>query len=114
MNNISRPELTLTDASPSGGCGCGCGSSQPSTATESKERPTSATSQQYAVTGLTCGHCVGAVTSELEAIDGVSRVAVELVSGGVSTVSVDSEPRLTRDQVAAALDEAGDYHLTAA
>ncbi len=73
----------------------------------------SAAGQQYIVTGLTCGHCVGAVATELEAIDGVHRVEVDLVAGGRSTISVDSETSLTREQVAAALDEAGDYHLTA-
>lgn len=73
----------------------------------------STTSTQYSVTGLTCGHCAGAVTTELEAIDGVHHVGVDLVAGGTSTVSVDSETALTREQVAAALDEAGNYHLTA-
>ena len=65
----------------------------------------STTSTQYTVTGLTCGHCADAVTTELEAIDGVHHVRVDLVAGGESTV--------TREQVTAALDEAGDYHLIA-
>lgn len=73
----------------------------------------STTTTQYTATGLTCGHCAGAVTTELEAIDGVHHVRVDLVAGGKSTVLVDSETALTREQVAAALDEAGDYHLTA-
>ena len=65
----------------------------------------------YAVTGMTCGHCVGAVTSELKALDGVTDVAVELVAGGTSTVTVISEQPLAEAQVAEALDEAGDYQL---
>ena len=73
----------------------------------------STTSTQYTVTGLTCGHCADAVTTELEAIDSVHHVRVDLVAGGESTVSVDSETTLTREQVTAALDEAGDYHLIA-
>jgi len=65
----------------------------------------------YQVTGLTCGHCVSAVTEELRALPDVSDVQVELVAGGVSTVLVTSPTPLTKHQVAAALDEAGDYQL---
>ena len=32
----------------------------------------------YNVTGMTCGHCVAAVTEEVSAIPGVSEVKVEL------------------------------------
>lgn len=67
--------------------------------------------QTFPVNGLTCGHCVSAVTSELEELPGVTHVNVELVAGGSSTVTVASNAPLTDEQVAAALDEAGDYHL---
>ncbi len=67
--------------------------------------------QTYSVTGMTCGHCVHAVTSELKGLDGVSDVEVELVAGAASTVTVTSASPLARDDVAAALDEAGDYRL---
>ena len=33
------------------------------------------------VTGMSCQHCVGAVTKALEAIDGISDVSVDLLSG---------------------------------
>ena len=69
------------------------------------------TTQTYPVTGMTCGHCEHAVTSELKALDGVTDVAVALVAGGTSTVTVTSEAPLDESQVAAALDEAGDYRL---
>ena len=65
----------------------------------------------FAVTGLTCGHCVGAVTDELRALPGVSEVEIDLVAGGVSTVTVTASAPLTEEQVTAALDEAGNYHL---
>jgi len=65
----------------------------------------------YSVTGMTCDHCVSAVTTELKAVPGVSDVRVELVAGGTSTVTVDSEAPLTDGQLAAALDEAGGYEL---
>ena len=60
---------------------------------------------------MTCGHCVHAVTSELKGLDGVSDVDVDLVAGAASTVTVTSASPLAQDDVAAALDEAGDYHL---
>ena len=69
------------------------------------------TTQTYPLTGMTCGHCEHAVTSELKTLDGVTDVAVELVAGGTSTVTVSSEAPLAESQVAAALDEAGDYWL---
>ncbi len=40
------------------------------------------------VTGLTCGHCVSAVTGALEALDGIDSVEVDLVNGGESAVSI--------------------------
>ena len=65
----------------------------------------------YTVTGMTCGHCVSAVTSELKDLPGVTDVDVGLVAGGSSTVTVAATTPLTDEKVAAALDEAGDYHL---
>lgn len=67
--------------------------------------------QTFPVTGMTCGHCVSAVTSELKEIPGVTEVAVDLVARGTSSVTVDSEQPLDDAQVAAALDEAGAYEL---
>ncbi|HEX6452874.1 MAG TPA: heavy metal-associated domain-containing protein [Trebonia sp.] len=69
------------------------------------------TATTYAVTGMTCEHCVHAVTEELSGLDGVSRVEVDLVPDGESKVTVTSEATLTEGAVAAALDEAGDYAL---
>ena len=67
----------------------------------------------YAVTGMTCNHCVSAVTSELTALAEVNEVSVELVADGISTVTVSSDVPLRAEQVDQALDEAGDYHLAA-
>ena len=71
------------------------------------------TSTTYQVTGMTCGHCVHAVTSELESVPGVSAVRVDLVPGGPSAVTVTSAAPISTESVLAALDEAGDYHLAA-
>ena len=68
----------------------------------------SATSQ---VTGMTCEHCVHAVSSELKTLDGVTGVTIELIPGRRCAVTVTSEAPLPEATVAAALDEAGDYQL---
>ena len=67
--------------------------------------------QTFPVTGLTCGHCVGAITSELSVLSGVTDVQIDLVPEGTSTLRVTADKALTDDEVAVALDEAGDYHL---
>ena len=59
------------------------------------------------VTGMTCGHCVASVHEEIGEISGVEAVDVVLESGEVTVTS--AEP-LTRQAVAAAVDEAG-YQL---
>ena len=69
------------------------------------------TTSTFRVEGLTCRHCVHAVTEELTALAGVREVAVDLDPEGVSTVRVTSDAPLPEAQVAAALDEAGDYRL---
>jgi copper chaperone len=69
------------------------------------------TSSTYQVTGMTCEHCVRAVSSELKTVAGVTGVTVELVPGGLSAVTVISDGELPAGVVAAALDEAGDYRL---
>jgi copper chaperone len=65
----------------------------------------------YGVEGMTCAHCVSAVIEEVGALDGVTSVNVNLAPGGTSTVTVTAAIPLTYGQVAAALDEAGDYRL---
>ncbi|HJZ03998.1 MAG TPA: heavy-metal-associated domain-containing protein [Streptosporangiaceae bacterium] len=69
------------------------------------------TSATYQVTGMTCEHCIHAVTGELKNLDGVTGVTIELVPAGPSVVTVTSDIALPDGVVAAALDEAGDYRL---
>jgi copper chaperone len=66
----------------------------------------------YAVTGMSCEHCVNAVTSELGALGGVSAVTVDLVPDGTSRVTVTSAARLSDAAITAALDEAGGYQVS--
>ncbi|UJW29980.1 heavy-metal-associated domain-containing protein [Saccharothrix sp. AJ9571] len=63
----------------------------------------------YHVTGMTCDHCVRAVTEEVGKVDGVTGVVVDLPTG---TITVTSAQELNTDDVRAAVDEAG-YELTA-
>jgi copper chaperone len=72
------------------------------------------TSATYQVTGMTCEHCVRAVTEELMDLDGVTGVTVTLVPDGRSAVTVTSQAPLTGHDVAAALDDAGGYQLAPA
>jgi copper ion binding protein len=64
-------------------------------------------SQTFTVTGMTCEHCVRAVTQEIAGLPGVVDVDVDLTSG---SATVRAERELSRDEVAAAVDEAG-YQL---
>ena len=68
------------------------------------------TTKTYAVAGMTCGHCVSAVTEELTLLPGVRDVSVDLVADGTSSVHVVSASPLDDAQVRAAVDEAG-YEL---
>lgn len=61
----------------------------------------------YSVTGMTCAHCVQAVTSEISELAGVDAVRVDLASG---EVTVTSAAPLAAADVRAAVDEAG-YEL---
>lgn len=59
------------------------------------------------VSGMTCGHCVSAVTTELSLLPSVTEVEVMLESG---QVTITSDATLDPAQLATAIDEAG-YEL---
>jgi copper chaperone len=59
------------------------------------------------VSGMTCGHCVSAVTMELSLLPSVTEVDVDLESG---QVTITSDTALEPAQLATAIDEAG-YEL---
>ncbi len=61
----------------------------------------------YTVSGMTCEHCVAAVTSSLSALDGVGGVSVELVPGGDSTVTIQSAHPLDAQATREAIADAG-------
>lgn len=57
----------------------------------------------YQVSGMTCGHCVQAVRTEVSSVAGVDAVDVDLESGRVTV----SGSGFTDADIAAAVDEAG-------
>lgn len=59
------------------------------------------------VEGMTCDHCVMSVTEELSELDGVSDVAVQLVPGGRSEVTVTSDGPVATEAMQDAVAEAG-------
>ena len=69
------------------------------------------TTTTYAVSGMTCGHCVSAVSEEVWKLPGVRDVVINLVPGGSSSVTVTSNSPLPAQVVRKAVDEAG-YELT--
>ena len=62
------------------------------------------TTTEYAVTGMTCGHCELSVREELAELPGVTEVSADHTTG---RVVVTSAAPLDRDAVAAAVEEAG-------
>ena len=62
------------------------------------------TTATYRVTGMTCDHCVRAVTTEVSKLDGVTGVDVDLPTGAVT---VTSDRGLDDAAVREAVDEAG-------
>jgi copper chaperone CopZ len=64
--------------------------------------------EMFRVAGMSCDHCVRAITQEFLALDGVRNVSVDLVEG---TVAVTCDHSLPANAVAAAVEEAG-FELT--
>ena len=58
----------------------------------------------YPVKGMTCEHCVRAVSDEVGKLAGVTDVAVDLQEG---RVTVTSDQPLSAEAVAEAVEEAG-------
>jgi len=94
MNSGNRPQLPLA----SSGCSC-CA---PTAAEPSKSLPArtqhdaraavvhadAAPPRDFAVEGMTCGHCVRSVETAVSALPGVSSASVHLVPGGRSRLTV--------------------------
>ena len=75
----SRQALPLV--SSASGCGC-CSTGA------AEDSMILAGDAEYALEGLTCGHCVATVQKAVTALDGVADASVELVPGGRSRLVV--------------------------
>lgn len=62
------------------------------------------TTVTYQVTGMSCGHCEGAVSKEISAIPGVTEVVAKADTGLVTVVA---DGPLDDTAVSSAVDEAG-------
>ena len=58
--------------------------------------------ETFTVEGMTCGHCVSAVTKAIHDVDPRARVSADL-----ATRKVDIKSRAGRDQLATAIEMAG-------
>lgn len=59
------------------------------------------------VEGMTCQHCVAAVTKALESIDGIANVSVDLAAG---TATYDQAVPVDAEAIRNAIEDAG-YEL---
>ncbi|MDQ6753626.1 MAG: heavy-metal-associated domain-containing protein [Actinomycetota bacterium] len=59
------------------------------------------------ISGMTCGHCVAAVTEELKSLKGVQNVAIDLNEGGISTATITSHLTISPQEIGEAVAEAG-------
>lgn len=60
--------------------------------------------QTITITGMTCQKCVSHVSQALKGVPGVRSVEIELHDG---TARISADRNLSRDEITAALDEAG-------
>ncbi|MFF7533263.1 heavy-metal-associated domain-containing protein [Streptomyces bobili] len=94
----------VTDVQASGSCCSADGSCHSGSVSDSQG---GALTTVYRVSGMTCGHCEGAVSQEISALDGVTAVTAVARTG---EVTVTSSAPLDEEAVRAAVDEAG-YEL---
>jgi copper chaperone len=85
MNLEHRTALPLA----SSGCSC-CSRAghAPKAAAAVAHSPAAAGRHEFALEGLTCGHCVKTVEAAVAALDGVDSASVDLVPGGRSRLTV--------------------------
>ena len=62
------------------------------------------TTTTITVDGMTCGHCVNAVQTEVGKLDGVTDVSVDLASGQVTILADEAPDAVTLRE---AVEEAG-------
>ena len=67
------------------------------------------TTQRFQVPGVSCQHCVNAITKEVSALPGVRRVQVALDD---KTLTVEHAEQVATDAIIAAINQAGYHEVT--
>ncbi len=106
---IQNVDITPRGTTPAVSSGCSCCSPRPDAHGGSRTTPGGRVASEFAVAGMTCGHCVESVTSELLEIPGVTAVEARL-GEGASLVTVASTGPLSEDDIRSAVEQAG-YRL---
>ncbi|MGW7469340.1 heavy-metal-associated domain-containing protein [Streptomyces xantholiticus] len=102
MTAETKTGIEIEDTRAAGSCCSSTGSCH-----DAADAPQGGVTTVYQVTGMTCGHCEGAVSSEISGLPGVTSVTAVAATGQVTVVS---EAPLDDEAVRAAVDEAG-YEL---
>ena len=107
----TRTQLPLASTAEHGCSCCAPAAETKPAAAAAGTSEAQASGAQYALEGLTCGHCVQTVEKAVSRVPGVRSAAVGLVPGGTSSLTVTG----TADQEAltAAVRSSG-YALTGA
>nr|WP_253904993.1 heavy metal-associated domain-containing protein [Arthrobacter sp. H14] len=104
----STSELTLTDRNESS---CSCCATEPGAVERDSASTGANVRTDFGVTGLTCGGCASTVKKTVSTIGGVKDVNVDVVAGGISTLTITAENKIEFQQVAEVVSQAG-YELT--
>ncbi|MCO4265169.1 heavy-metal-associated domain-containing protein [Pseudarthrobacter sp. MDT3-26] len=84
----SRTPLPLASAAQHGCSCCSPAADTQAGASATVKPEVQASGAQYALEGLTCGHCVQTVEKAVSGVSGVQTATVDLVPGGTSRLIV--------------------------
>ncbi|WP_050055033.1 heavy-metal-associated domain-containing protein [Pseudarthrobacter siccitolerans] len=84
----SRTQLPLASATQHGCSCCAPATGSQAGVTAAAQPQMQASGAQYALEGLTCGHCVQTVEKAASGVSGVHSARVDLVPGGRSRLTV--------------------------
>jgi copper chaperone len=97
----TRTQLPLASTAQHGCSCCSPDAETPDAAPPAEESEVPASGAQYALKGLTCGHCVQTVEKAVSGVSGVESATVGLVPGGMSRLSITgaADPEALADAV---------------
>lgn len=101
----SRTQLPLATTAQQGCSCCSPAAETRPAATAQAQTAAPGSDAQYALEGLTCGHCVQTVEKAVSGVAGVESATVELVPGGTSRLHVTGTA--DREALAEAVSSSG-------